>query len=243
MPDSISSCGEPIAPAHTITSADGVRLRWCAVAEVADAGAPAAPHVQAGDQAAGLDGQVRAVQGGPQVGVGRADPPPAGDGQVGPGHPFLLIAAEVIGDRAAERAQGLGERAGDRMPAGFGDRGDPDRAAGAAQRRVAAVGVLAAPEVRQQVRESPAGRAGGGPAVIDRPVAAHVRHGVDRAGPAQPPAAGVGQGPGLGLGGGDAGPVRRSADQFGPARPGSSWRGSARSFPLPAAAPGCRDPR
>ena len=36
----------------------GVRLRRYPVAEVADPGAPAVPHVQAGDQAAGLHGQV-----------------------------------------------------------------------------------------------------------------------------------------------------------------------------------------
>ena len=89
------------------------------------------------------DGEVRAAQGGAQVGAVGADPPPAGDGQVGPGHPFLMAAGQVAGRREAERAQRLGERAGGRVPAGFRDRGDPDRAAGPAQRRVTAVGALA----------------------------------------------------------------------------------------------------
>jgi len=138
-------------------------------------------HVQAGHQAAGLDRQVRPTPGGPQVGVGRADPLPAVDGQIDPGHALLLRAAEVIGHRAADLSQGLGERARDRMAVRLGRRGDPDRAAGSAQRRVAADGVLAALEVRQQVRETPADRPGRGPAVVDRPVPAHVRHGVDDA--------------------------------------------------------------
>ena len=156
------------------------------------------------------------MPGGCQVGISRADPLPAVDGQVGPAHALLPGAAEVIGDRAADLGQGLGERDRDRMPARLRDRGDPDRACRAAQARVAAGGVLAAPEVRQQVRISPAGRPARGPAVIDRPVAAHVRHGVDRAGPAQRPAPGVGHRPGIGLRAGDVSPVRRGAQQFRP---------------------------
>ncbi len=59
------------------------------VAEVRDAGAPAVADEQAGDQAAVKDGEVRPAQRGPQVGAVGADPPSAGDGQVGPGHSLL----------------------------------------------------------------------------------------------------------------------------------------------------------
>jgi len=90
------------------------------------------PHLQAGDQAAWLDGQVGTAPGGRQVGIGWADPLPVGDGQVGPGHPFLLPAAEVIGGRAADLGQGCGERGRDRVPVRLWDGGDPDRARGAA---------------------------------------------------------------------------------------------------------------
>ncbi len=175
--------------------AEGVRLGQFPVAQVADAGTAAVPHQQPGDQAARLDGQVRAVPGRDQVGVGRADPLPAIDGQVDPGRPFVRRAAEVPGGRAADLGQGRGEHHCDRMPVPFRDGGDPDRARGATQRRVPAVGVLAAPEVRQQVRISPPGRPGRGPAVVDRAVAADVRHGVDRPGPAQDPAPGIGDRP------------------------------------------------
>jgi len=205
-----------------------MRLGLGAVAQATDAGAPAVLHVQPGDQAADLDGEVWAVQGGHQVGIGRADPLPV-DGQVRPGHPVLLPAAEVPGGRAADRGQGRGEGDRDRVPVRFGDRGDPDRAAGAAQCRVAAFGVLAAPEIRQQVRESPAGRPARSPAVVDRPGAAYVRHGVDRAGPAQRPAPGIGHRPGIGLRAGEAGPVRRGAQQFRPGVPSSRWPPSRRN--------------
>ena len=70
----------------------GVRLRRYPVAEVADPGAPAVPHVQAGGQAAGLHGQVAAVQDGPQVGAVRADPLPRRRSP-GPPRPRLLAAA------------------------------------------------------------------------------------------------------------------------------------------------------
>ena len=196
----------------------GVRLGWRSLVQVADARTAPVPHLQAGDQAAGLDGQVRAGQGEGQVGIGRADPPAAGDGQVGPGHPLLLRAAEVRGHRAADAGQRRSERDRDRVPAGLGDRADPDRAAGPAQRRVPARsrGVLTAPEPGQQLLVPPPGGPGGGPAVVDRAVAADVGHGVDRAGPAQAPAPGVGHRPGIGLGAGEAGPVRRGAQQGGP---------------------------
>ena len=49
----------------------GVRLGRGPVAQVADARAAAVPHLQAGDQAAGVDGQVRAV---PWRGPGRHRP-------------------------------------------------------------------------------------------------------------------------------------------------------------------------
>ena len=186
------------------------------VAQVADARAAAVRNLQAGNHAAGVDGQVRAAHRGGQVGIRRADPPPAGDGQIGPRHPVLPGAAEVIAGRAAELEEGPGERDRNGVPVRSGDRGDLDRARHAAQRRVAALGVLAAPQVRQQVREPPAGRPARGPAVIDRPVAADVGHGVDRAGPAQRPAPRVGHRPGIGLGAGDISPVRRAAQQVGP---------------------------
>jgi hypothetical protein len=54
----------------------GVRLLPDAVAEVLRSGAPAALDEQAGDQAAAEDGEVLAVHGGQEVGVGGADPAP-----------------------------------------------------------------------------------------------------------------------------------------------------------------------
>ena len=108
----------------------GVRRDRGAAGQVPDARAPAMLYVQAGDQAAGLDCEVGAVPGGCQVGIGRADPLPDGDSQVGPGHPFLAGAAEISGHRVADLGQGGGERDRDRMPAWLGDRADPDRACG-----------------------------------------------------------------------------------------------------------------
>ena len=130
----------------------------------------------------------------------------------------------------AERAQRVGERAGHRVPAGLRHRGDADRAAGAAQRRVAAGGMLAALEVRQQVRESPPVRSVGRPRVVDGAVPAHVGHRVDRAGPAKPPAAGIGQLAGVGLGGGR--PAQSAAEPISSGHAaGSAMAGSGPAAP------------
>ena len=123
------------------------------------------PSRQPRCQAAGLDGQVRAAHDGSQVGVRRADPLPAGDGQVDPRHPLLPGAAEVIGNRAADAGQGSGERGRDRMPGRRGHRADPHRTRGTAQRRIAVV-------VRLRVRSRCAGSRAAGrrsPSLSRRP--------------------------------------------------------------------------
>ena len=60
---------------------------------------------------------------------------------------------------------------------------------------IAPICPLAALEVRQQVRKSPPGRPARSPAVIDRLLPAHMRHGVDSARPAQGPAPRIGDSP------------------------------------------------
>ena len=144
---------------------------------------------------------------------------PAGvDGQVGPGDALLAAAGQVTSDGVAQGDQRLGERGGGRVPVSLGNGGDLDRAAEPAQGTVSvAVGVLAAPEVRQQPGKPPAVRAGCFPGVVDPGVAAHVGHGVDRAGPAQHLPSGVAHRPGHGLRDGDAAPVRLAAGQLRPA--------------------------
>ena len=141
-----------------------------------------------------------------------AHPQAAVDRQVRPADPLLPGARQVIGDRAADRGQPGGERPGDRMPRLLGNPGDPDRAVAPAQRRVAIGRSLAALEVRQQILIAPARR----PALVDGGVTAEMRHRVDRAGPAEGPAARVLDRPGITLRGGLVPPVGGRSHQFRP---------------------------
>ena len=97
-------------------------------------------RVQAGHQAVGLDRQVRALQDGPQVGVGRADPLRR---RRWPDRPRPR---PPVAGRSDHRSAGSRSRPGPRRTRARPDagrllrRGDPDRALGSAQRRVAALG-------------------------------------------------------------------------------------------------------
>ena len=119
----------------------------------------------------------------PEIGAGRAPPPPPalGDGHVTDARLRWRVdighAAHAVGDAGLE----IGLR--QRVPrAAVGDR---ERAARAVIGVGAVFVVLRALEVGQHACEVPALAAEGGPSVIVRRLAAHIGHAVDRAGAAQ----------------------------------------------------------
>ena len=244
MPESMSSWGDPKAPAARIDLALGPRdlLAPAAVAEAHPDGRSAVEG-QADDVRAGHDLEVGAAEGGAQVGVGRAPAPPVALGDLGQARAVLLGPVVVRHDRHPRGRGGLQERArqGPRGPLV----GDVQRPADRVVLGRAALVVLGAQEVGAHVLPAPAGGAPGLPQVVVQRPPADVEHRVHRRRAAQALARGARRASAR-----RSGPRARSP---GPSRAwsGTAWRrprGSSRwgGGPCrrpPAAAPACRGPR
>ena len=182
MPESISSWGEPIAPAARITSASARAVSSRPLAPVGDPGRPAALDQHPGHQRVGDHGEVLRPDG--QVAVGGAAAPTVPLGDLVVADPVLLGAVEVlVGDRAAPDRR-LDEVAGvlGLVPQVL----DRQRPADAVVRALTAAVVLGPAEVRQQLPVPPAGAAVViAPAVVVGLVAADVDHRVHRRGAAE----------------------------------------------------------
>ncbi len=125
------------------------------------------------------------IGGGGRAALALLRPPPELRRLIEP-QPLLIDAVEIVIGLEAARDPGLDEGLVDRpRPVGIGHL---QRTARAMQGGGAALIVLGFEEVRQHVGKGPAGAAVGGPAIVVRGMAAHIKHGVDQAGTAQTPA-------------------------------------------------------
>ena len=130
------------------------------------------------DVRVGLDRQVRPLGDRVQVGHRGARAAAVALGDLVPAEAVLLAVVEVVVGGQAHRLGGLEERlAHDAARAGLADR---QRPAGAVELARAALVVLGALEVGQQVVPAPAGAAGVAPLVVVERVAADVDHRVER---------------------------------------------------------------
>ena len=169
------------AEQHLALGAHGL-LPAAAVAQH-DADGAVALQRDAGDVDAGADLEVRAILGGPQVGVGRR-PAAAVALRDLRQRGAVLLGAVVVGDLGdADALGGIEEALGQR--ARRAHVGDVERAADRVVLRGAALVVLGLEEVGPDILPAPARGALGLPQVIVQRPAADVEHGVHRARPAQ----------------------------------------------------------
>ncbi len=158
---------------------DGLAARG---ADDLDAGGAALRDDDAGGEA-GDDGDVAAGDRGAQVGVGGGPAAAAPDRLLHRAEALLLLAVVVVGELEAGLGAGLDEGVVERVAARAA--GDVQRAVVAAPVGGAAVPVLHALEVGEDVGEGPAVGARLGPVVEVLRMAADVDHAVDRGGAAE----------------------------------------------------------
>ncbi len=210
MPDSSSTCGDPTAPAHTITSPTACAVTGAPVADIGHAGAPAAPHLQASHQAAGHHNPGSGIGHRPQVRFSRTDPLSSSDRQIDPGDALLHGAARDhqwpgalpgATPRRTPRRPDAGQprvlgppATGPSVPRSAGSRPSVGSLARKYGSRSANPHLVALPTAHP---------------VIDRPVPAHMRQRVDRPRPTHTPASRIRHRPGISLRGGHIRPVRR----------------------------------
>ena len=177
MPERCSTCTEPIAPAHMITSplarASMVSPFW----REAHADGAAVLDDEALDQHVGFQPQVRPVQHGLEEAARRRPAPAALLVDVEIAHALIVAGVEVGDFPDAHVLRGFADRIEDGP--GQPRRLDAPAAAGAMMLALAEEMILQPPEYRQHVVIAPAGEPKLAPMIVIGGLSAHRDHGVD----------------------------------------------------------------